>query len=258
MFGEVKDAVNDALHTEKNAAQTKMRDTMEQLRAARERLNSLTLQQPQPPHVTPTVNGSSSAVQQMEWTASYEKWDRWNTVERLEEASVEEKERLQSLRARSDSSSTFSHMHDHTEERKIFEMPETDKVQYCEAHRAKGNYLFHEGLLPKAAEQYQIALSYYAYCFPEGEDAVKKLNALRVVCLCNLALCYIRTGYYRKAIESATIALQENAGNAKALYYRARAHRELDEYGLVWSFGIYISVSYPHVRPFPFFTLGRH
>jgi hypothetical protein len=41
------------------------------------------------------------------------------------------------------------------QERKMFNMPEEEKIKFCERHRVLGNYLFEEGLLPKAAEQYQ-------------------------------------------------------------------------------------------------------
>lgn len=46
-------------------------------------------------------------------------------------------------------------------ERKIFELPEWEKMILCERHRAVGNYLFQEGLYPKAAEQYQLVYKHY-------------------------------------------------------------------------------------------------
>lgn len=79
-----------------------------------------------------------------------------------------------------------------TIERKIFELPEKEKFIYCERHRKMGNYLVTEGLLPKAAEQFQIALSYYEYCFPEDEELAHQLKIIRHASLNNLALCHIR------------------------------------------------------------------
>jgi tetratricopeptide (TPR) repeat protein len=222
MFNDVKGIATSEARAHLEATQKKMSSTVEQLRAAKERLSKAGSDVP---------SSSSSIAQPTEdWTSAYEKWERWNTVEALSDVARSEEDRVSSLERRAKSASTFSHMHDHSEERKIFEMPEEDKMQFCEAHRAKGNYLVHEGLLPKAVEQYQIALSYYSYCFPEGEEKTNELNALRVVCLCNLSLCYFRMGYLRNAIESASTALQENNRCAKALYYRAKAYRELDEY----------------------------
>ena len=96
---------------------------------------------------------------------SYEKWDKWNDVETLNQAAEEEQQRIEALKKKA-SPAMHSHAHDHSEERKFFEKDEKEKKSFCERHRAKGNYLFHEGLYPKAAEQYQLAISYYDYCFP--------------------------------------------------------------------------------------------
>lgn len=45
----------------------------------------------------------------------------------------------------------------------MFEQPEEDKMAFCERHRLLGNYLYSEGVLPKAAEQYKTVdvLSYW-------------------------------------------------------------------------------------------------
>lgn len=37
----------------------------------------------------------------------------------------------------------------------MFELPEEDKMAFCERHRLLGNFLYGEGVLPKAAEQYK-------------------------------------------------------------------------------------------------------
>ena len=37
----------------------------------------------------------------------------------------------------------------------MFELPEKEKMAFCERHRLLGNYLYGEGVLPKAAEQYK-------------------------------------------------------------------------------------------------------
>jgi hypothetical protein len=41
------------------------------------------------------------------------------------------------------------------QERKMFELPEEEKMVFCERHRLLGNFLYAEGVLPKAAEQYK-------------------------------------------------------------------------------------------------------
>ena len=96
---------------------------------------------------------------------NYRKWDRWNEVETITEEVESETKKMEKLTQRT-SQPLHSHVHEHDKEKKIFEMKEKEKSAFCEKHRAKGNYLFQEGLYPKAAEQYQLALSYYQYCFP--------------------------------------------------------------------------------------------
>ena len=104
-------------------------------------------------------------------------------------------------------------------------------MNHCEKHRLKGNYLFLESLFPKAAEQYQLALSYYEYCFPDNDEAQLQLDNLRHACLCNISLCYYRMGQWRMAMSSATQVIEEDENNAKALFRRSQAYRALDEYG---------------------------
>ena len=95
----------------------------------------------------------------------YRKWDRWNEVETINDEVEREKKKVESLTKKTNQP-IHTHAHEHSKEKKIFEMKEHEKKAFCEKHRAKGNYLFQEGLYPKAAEQYQLALSYYQYCFP--------------------------------------------------------------------------------------------
>ena len=88
-----------------------------------------------------------------DWTLSYRKWCKWDEVENLNE-------KIQSQKLQYDKSGKeapfMGHSHDHAEERKIFEMEEKKKVQFCEKHRSLGNYLFEEGNIIKATEQYQL------------------------------------------------------------------------------------------------------
>ncbi|CAE7754890.1 FKBP4 [Symbiodinium microadriaticum] len=121
----------------------------------------------------------------------------------------------------------------------MFHLPETDKIRFCERHRILGNLLYEEGLLPKAAEQYQTALSYYEYCFPEDDETQRSLDTVRYAALCNISLCYCRMGLLREAEAAATQAVRESedrrstlpeVARAKAYYRRAQVHRKLDDY----------------------------
>ena len=93
-----------------------------------------------------------------------------------------------------------------------------------------GNSLTMEGFYSKALEHFQIALSYYEYCFPEDEEMQQELDKVHYACLCNISLCYYRMKQWRNAVQAASEVLQEDADNTKALYRRAQAYRALDEY----------------------------
>ena len=163
-----------------------------------------------------------------DWAASYQNWGAFEDTEELQQNAAKEEAKMQSLIEQTDN---LGHYHDHSKERSFFEQSEIDKFQSCEDNRHMGNYLFGEGLYTKAAEHYQIAIAYYEYCFPEDQATQSNLDNLRRACLCNISLCYLRLGYLRPAVESASIVLKETDGkHSKALFRRAQAYRELDEY----------------------------
>ena len=76
------------------------------------------------------------------------------------------------------------------------------------------------------------ALSYYEYCFPETEEEQNHINRVKYACQCNVSFCFYRMGYYREAINAATLAIndREVEAGAKAYFRRAQAHQKLDEY----------------------------
>ena len=174
---------------------------------------------------------TSSSGGRVDWTETYQYWDKYE--EEPDHEGNEKKKREQEERYRTymaQPGAFMGHDHDHAVERKLLEKSEIEKMAYCENHRRLGNYLFLESIYPKAAEQYQLALSYYEYCFPEDDDMQTELDGLRHACLCNISLCYYRMKQWRMAVQSAGQVLEEDPINAKALYRRAQAYRALDEY----------------------------
>jgi hypothetical protein len=172
---------------------------------------------------------TSKSSDPKDWTRSYEFWSRYDDVEDLQDKKSVAETQLGTLLDQAPG--LMDHYHDHSDERKIFELPEPEKLTICAHHREMGNFLFDEGLFPKAAEQYQIALSYYEYCFPENPKDTAALDDMRHACLCNISMCYYRLGHLRKAIESASHVLAEDSRSVKALCRRAQAYLALDEYG---------------------------
>lgn len=173
-----------------------------------------------------------SAVQKggpgWDWTKSYADWSEFEDVEELKLRKEKEESTLDDIHSKKDA---LGHYHDHSKERGFFELPESEKFSACEDNRLMGNYLFKEGIFPKAAEHYQIAIAYYEYCFPTENSEQELLDELRRACLCNISICYRHMGYLRQAVEMATMVLKETDGlHSKALFRRAQAYRDLDEY----------------------------
>lgn len=164
-----------------------------------------------------------------DWTDSYNFWSKWEDTDQPTSARAGETTNTRNV-DRNEASSFMGHDHDHSVERKLLELTERDKMSFCESHRRKGNYLFLESIFPKAAEQYQLALSYYEYCFPDDDETQIMLDTLRRACLCNISLCYYRMGHWRMALSSASQVIAEDGNNTKALFRRAQAYRALDEY----------------------------
>jgi tetratricopeptide (TPR) repeat protein len=203
--------------------QSQLKTTQEKLDLINERLNKIALTAPEA-----GLEKGEDLKDQGDWTKSYQSWEKWNEKEQLVETKQAEEAKFESLAAKSDN---LGHVHDHSEERDFFHLPEAAKLQTCLEYRSVGNYLVWEGNFPEAITAYETALSYYEYCFPEEETLQKELDALRIACFCNVALCYIRVEEYRKAIESATNAINDSKEtNAKAFFRRAQAYRLLDEY----------------------------
>jgi tetratricopeptide (TPR) repeat protein len=176
------------------------------------------------------LESQASASAKSDWTQSYSYWSQWEDVEELHKAKEVEEENFSKLLSRS--ADFMGHTHDHAKERNIFYLPEAEKMIICERHRRKGNFLFYEGIYPKAAEQYQIALSYYEYCFPEKEEDQIHIESIRHACLCNISLCCIKMGEYRRAVESASHVIKEDVLNSKAYFRRAQGYRGLEEFAL--------------------------
>lgn len=200
--------------------------TGHQLAAAEERLAEITSKLSKVNKLPPSPKASSP--QEYDWTKSYTSWSTYEDVDELTHAKEKEEAKLDGIINKSD---MLGHYHDHSKERVFFELSEEEKFKSCEDSRIMGNYLYSEGVYPKAAENYQIAIAYYEYCFPEDNTTQNMLDDLRRACLCNISLCYLHMGYLRQSVESATVVLKETDGkHSKALFRRAQAYRALDEY----------------------------
>ena len=186
-----------------------------------------------------------------DWTKLYKYWSKWEDVEEILEKQQTEEKKIIELSSRP---AFQGHLHDHSNERQFFVKPENEKMKYCEDHRYLGNYLYKEGNISDAIEQYKLALSYYDYCFPDTAIDRDCLDTVRQACYCNLSLCYYHQNEIRLAIDYASRSITncerkysnndfnqesnteytttDRLSLIKAYYRRACAFRELDEYEL--------------------------
>jgi tetratricopeptide (TPR) repeat protein len=205
----------------KNKTEHQIAEASKRLSEVNEKLSKASVQR------SAVAGGALKDRKNRDWTKNYAGWNNWEDVDELEGAKKREEATLESVMSRQEN---LGHYHDHSSERSFFEKPEEEKFQSCEDNRMLGNFLFREGMFPKAAEHYQIALAYYEYCFLEEEQQCE-LDELRRACLCNTSLCYQKMGSLRLAVEAATTVLKETEGrHGKALFRRAVAYRCLDEY----------------------------
>lgn len=166
--------------------------------------------------------------QRPDWTNSYKVWQDWVDIDELERTKEAAESQIENLYNQKD---VLGHVHDHSEERKFFHLPEEEKIAKCEQYKTLGNYLFEEGMFDRAARQYQTAIGFYEYIFPEDPKVQEEVDILRIKCMCNLALCLIRLKEFRKAIEVCASVIEADAQNyPKAYFRRGLAFKMLDEY----------------------------
>ena len=122
---------------------------------------------------------------------------------------------------------------DRSVERHVYEMPVKDKFASCQRFRHRGNLFFREGQFGRAAVQYQAALVYYEYTFPDEETGPlgqSTLDEIRVQCLSNLAACQLHLRMWLDAQTTCTQGLAESPDKLKLVYRRAVARRHLDDF----------------------------
>ena len=79
-----------------------------------------------------------------DWTQSYKTWREWAEIEELKAKAEETKSRAQAVKKRQQALGGCDH--DHSAERKVFEMPFEQKIKESYEFRECGNAWFLEGM----------------------------------------------------------------------------------------------------------------
>ena len=107
-----------------------------------------------------------------------------------------------------------------------------ERLRLALNNKEEGTQLFKDGNLAPAVARWTRALEHtnkFIDLTPEDEP---EIDALRVSLHLNIAMALLRTGgdaALRRAVEAATAALRIEPANAKALYRRAAAYRDLKQ-----------------------------
>jgi tetratricopeptide (TPR) repeat protein len=103
------------------------------------------------------------------------------------------------------------------------------KIQEAGKKRNQGNIVFKEFDYENAAKLYVEALGYLADLYDLSPEEQEEVNALKVPCLLNTALCYTKINRYPQAVENCNKALEIEKSNVKALFRRAQCHVQLSK-----------------------------
>ncbi len=163
------------------------------------------------------------------WTNIYQQWDTWEDVEEMEMILKKTKKKLSKLKKNNErlkrnitpsSSSTFSSVsskasyccnsQNRIAEREVASMSTKQRLKHMKSFRDNGNKEYHNGNYKDACKWYDKSLIYYEYCFMTTSINEKKnVEEERILCLLNLAACYLGLKKYTECIESCTEILNE-------------------------------------------------
>ena len=167
---------------------------------------------------------NTKTAPKVDWVAAY---DRWHDFEDLEELEQREKTARDKAAAAA-SSAPQSCSHDHSQEQAVYDMSTGDKIVACRRFKGIGNLYFREGQWARAIGQYDLALAYFDYAFPDTDEEAAALDDVRFDCLLNSASAFLRIKDRKEALSRATQATMMREGHPKALFRRAQVHNALD------------------------------
>eukprot|EP00923_Selenidium_pygospionis_P061121 GHVN01107319.1.p1 GENE.GHVN01107319.1~~GHVN01107319.1.p1 ORF type:complete len:878 (-),score=224.90 GHVN01107319.1:338-2971(-) len=114
-------------------------------------------------------------------------------------------------------------------------LPTSHRLKKAKKNKEEGNELFKGGNTEAAAKYYINALNHTNQIFDASADDDAEKKAINLSCHLNLANCYLKLGGeagWKKAVASASCALELDENNAKAIYRRALGYfsaKKMDE-----------------------------
>lgn len=118
----------------------------------------------------------------------------------------------------------------------VYRFTTAEKLDIAMKYKNIGVALYKEGLLHKqilAFFMFSDAVKWLCMIEPEeGKDSCKEVTTIKMQCYNNIALFHLQQHNYKLCISAATRLLSVDGTNVKALYRRAVANTELQNYEL--------------------------
>eukprot|EP00270_Netrium_digitus_P011516 TRINITY_DN366_c0_g1_i4.p1 TRINITY_DN366_c0_g1~~TRINITY_DN366_c0_g1_i4.p1 ORF type:complete len:207 (+),score=83.13 TRINITY_DN366_c0_g1_i4:2946-3566(+) len=117
-------------------------------------------------------------------------------------------------------------------EKESWEMDNGEKLSTAQKKKEEGNALYKIGKFQRASKKYSKAVKLIEYDSQFGEDEKKQSKVLQVTCRLNDAACKLKLKEYKEAVKLTSKVLETEASNVKALYRRAQAYIQQEDYDL--------------------------
>jgi tetratricopeptide (TPR) repeat protein len=105
-----------------------------------------------------------------------------------------------------------------------------ERLKAAELAKTKGNDLYKEKKYEEAMRHYNQGLDYFNQLWSLEEEEKKKVDAVKLSLLLNLAACQQELGEYSEVYYSCCKALDIDTYNVKALYRRGKALSAQNEF----------------------------
>ena len=119
---------------------------------------------------------------------------------------------------------------DFEKEKEVYSMTNRERVDFGEACKAAGNDAYKSGKLSLATKKYDKALRYVEHDHAFSDDEKRETKKIKLSLYLNGAAVALKLKDWPKAKTDAGKALDIESGNEKALYRRAQASAETEEY----------------------------
>lgn len=120
--------------------------------------------------------------------------------------------------------------------RPVYELTPADKLGIAVKYKNMGVSLYKEGLLHKQTLAFFVfsdAVKWLCMIPPDdAEDLAQEARTIKMQCYNNIALFHLQQHNYNLCVVATTVLLNVDEGNVKALYRRAVANTELQNYEL--------------------------